>query len=285
MMEPIGLVGDFGSALDAPDISAAVTKLLDRPEMNSPEAREAIRREGRALVAEDTWLESTVCEKDELLARARDANERIHLADLLTLCSIKHFELDAEFHKLKARICFRGDATKDEEGAAAVFQELSASPIAIQDANANLAYGSFPGHKTTQADAIRAYVQSLLKSKFKTWVSIPRPLWPASWGNKYRRPMCLLNKALYGHPESGAHWERHLTAKILEIGGQPIENHPSSFFFPEERMLLSVYVDDLLMSGPEELHEKIWSKLKASGIKFEEPEPVERFLGRLHVVV
>ena len=31
------------------------------------------------------------------------------------------------------------------------------------------------------------------------------------WFKKgYKNPVCLLVRALYGHPESGAHWERHV---------------------------------------------------------------------------
>ena len=54
---------------------------------------------------------------------------------------------------------------KDEQGAAAVHHELSAHPTGVVAANANLAYGALPGNKTTQADAVQAYAQSLLKSK------------------------------------------------------------------------------------------------------------------------
>ena len=71
-------------------------------------------------------------------------------------------------HKRKGRICFRGDIVKDQNGALAVFQEMSASPMVVQDANANIAYGALSGNKTTAADALRAYVQSFLKSKHKT---------------------------------------------------------------------------------------------------------------------
>ena len=38
-----------------------------------------------------------------------------------------------ELWKWKGRLCFRGDIVKDADGAWAVFQELSASPIAIHD--------------------------------------------------------------------------------------------------------------------------------------------------------
>ena len=285
MLEPLGVLGDFSGYFSSEQVAAAVTKLLDRSEMSAPKAMEAIKAEGRALVAEDTWLESTVIEKEDLITKARASKERIHLGDLLTICSIKHFELSEIFHKWKGRICFRGDVVKDEEGAVAIFQELSASPIAVQDANANLAYGAMPGNKTTQTDAIRAYIQSLLKSKHKTWVSIPKPLWHKSWHGKFKRPMCLLSKALYGHPESGAHWERHLTAAVIACGGKPVQDHPSSFWFEKDRMLLSVYVDDLLCSGPVANHDKFWNRLKAQGIKIEPPEDVDRFIGRAHVVL
>ena len=99
-----------------------------------------------------------------------------------------------------------------------------------------------------------------------------------------RKPCCKLNKALYGHPESGGHWERHLEAAIKKQGGEPIPNHPSSFWFPADRLFLTVYVDDLLLSGPEGggAHERFWKALGKT-IDIEEPEDLSRFLGRSHI--
>eukprot|EP00973_Karenia_brevis_P031124 4294231-Karenia_brevis.AAC.1 len=77
------------------------------------------------------------------------------MGGLLILCSIKFFELAAHLWKRKGRICFRGDWVTDENDAAAIFQELSASPTSIHSANINLCYSAMPGNKTTQADAIR----------------------------------------------------------------------------------------------------------------------------------
>ena len=94
--------------------------------------------------------------------------------------------------------------------------------------------------------------------------------------------MCRLYKSLYGHPESGAHWEAHLTERLRKAGGEPINNQPSSFWFPKERMFLTVYVDDLLLSGPTENHPKIWEQIRATGIEIDDPEPLDRFLGRHH---
>ncbi len=89
--------------------------------------------------------------------------------------------------------------------------------------------------------------------------------------------------ALYGHPESGAHWENHLTEALQKIGGQPVPGHPSSFWFPFPSMLPTVYVDDLLLSGPVDHHDSFWSALREVGkIRIEDPEILDRFLGRRH---
>ena len=98
--------------------------------------------------------------------------------------------------------------------------------------------------------------------------------------------MCLLVKALYGHPESGGHWERHLTESIIANGGVVIPEHPSSFWFPEDKLLCSVYVDDLLLSGPADKHDGLWQRLRygTHPIKLEDAEPLDRFLGRNHTL-
>ena len=271
-------------------VPALVTRLLSRAEMMSSEkALEAVRAEAAGLEEEQTWDLTTVIEKADLVARALKSGEKIHLGELMSICSEKYAELAPELRKLKGRIVYRGDITKDQNGNLAVFQELSASPTSIQSANSCLAYGLLKGHKTTQADAVRAYIQSLLGSKCKTWVALPRELWPQSWKEqKFHKPMVLLVKSLYGHPESGAHWERHLEKAVELCGGKPIPAHPSGFWFPKQRCMMSVYVDDLLLSGPAEHHEEIWQMLrdpKVGDIRLEDPTPLERFLGRHHDVV
>ena len=96
--------------------------------------------------------------------------------------------------------------------------------------------------------------------------------------------MCRLIRALYGHPESGAHWEVHLTQCIVGLGGVAVEGHPSSVWFATSRLLLTVYVDGLLLSGPEALHEEFWEQL-GKQIDIDPPAPLSRFLGRAHVEV
>ena len=281
--------GDFECGIcmaSSPDpLQCGVHKLLDRKEMRScQEALDAVRAEADGLLSEGTWLTGTVTEFSDLVAKARADGKTIYIGDIMPICSIKHWETPA-LRKYKGRIVFRGDCVKDQDGAAAVFQELSASPTTIHSANSNIAYGCIPGNKSTQADAIRAYVQSFLKSKHETWARIPPELWPKEWRGKYSRPTCKLVKALYGHPESGGHWERHLTDAIKAIGGKPVPNHPSSFWFEESKLLLTVYVDDLLLSGPAGAHAAFWKKLRSGPIpiNIEDLEPLDRFLGRTHI--
>ena len=96
--------------------------------------------------------------------------------------------------------------------------------------------------------------------------------------------MCRLVKALYGHPESGAHWERQLERAAERCGGVSVPEHPSLYRFPEQDLMLTVYVDDLLLAGPAEAHAEIWAKLRDAGISLEPPEDLNRFLGRSHTV-
>ena len=84
-------------------------------------------------------------------------------------------------------------------------------------------------------------------------MAIPVELWPPKWhkmGFKPygdERPMSRLNKALYGHPEAGGHWERNLDTALKALGAIPMKEHKSSYWFPDSQQLLAVYVDDLLV--------------------------------------
>ena len=168
---------------DSPKVAAMVTRLLDRMEMLSrPAALEAVKKESNGLVSGGTWLLETVKELDELKATAKTSGEKVIIGQLMTLVSEKFAELADESQKvLKGRIVFRGDNARDENGTLAIYQDLAASPTLITSANANIAYGLFRGNKTTSADAIKAYIQSTLKSEHPTWVELPKELWPEEW--------------------------------------------------------------------------------------------------------
>ena len=75
--------------------------------------------------------------------------------------------------------------------------------------------------------------------------------------------MVRLDKALYGHPDSGTMWEQHCDKKVQEIGFKPIgEEWPSMYFHDELKLLLVIYVDDLKLAGPSENLAKGWEMLR-----------------------
>ena len=110
-----------------------VTKALNKKEIdNSPECQAAIRAEGDALVQCGTWDESSVCERQKLIDWAKSSGQQIVLGDLLIIGSIKFYERAKEYWEYKGRICYRGDCAKDQDGAYAVYQELSASSTGVR---------------------------------------------------------------------------------------------------------------------------------------------------------
>ena len=245
------------------EVAAMVTKLLSRSEMlNDPEALQKVKDEAAGIVKEGTWEYKSVREKEDVRAEAKATGISVHFGKLMTIASIKFFELAKELQKKKGRIVYRGDCAKDEHGAAAVYQELGANPTSVQGLNACLAYGSLPGKLCTAADAVKAlYVQATLKSKYKTWIELPPELRPAWWKNKFVQPVVLLVKALYGHPDAGGMWEQHLKEILYKMGGEEIPEFPGNFWFPNSRLMLSTYVDDLTLSGPRDQHDKFWSEI------------------------
>ena len=270
-------------ALSGP-VPAMVTRLLDRKEMlSSAKALEAIKNEAKGLEDVDTWDLSTVEELDDIKVRAKEENEPIVIGQLMCICSEKFAEMEEACRVLKGRIVFRGDSARDEYGMAAIYQDLNASPTAITSANANIAYGLIPGNKTTSADAVKAYVQAMLKSKHPTYVELPRELQPVEWRGKYRRPVVRLRKSLYGHPEAGAHWQIHLEAILAGMGGNAVDGHMSTFIFADTKLMLTVYVDDLVLSGPESAHTPFWEEISKK-VKLEEISGLGRFLGRYHEI-
>ena len=80
--------------------------------------------------------------------------------------------------------------------------------------------GTLEGNSQEQSDAEQAYTQALLQGN-ETWVFLPKDQQPRSW-KKFRQPVCRLRLALYGHPLSGAFWEKHCEEKLRQVGFQKV---------------------------------------------------------------
>ena len=185
---------------------------------------------------------------------ARRQNRSVNVGLVFGIVVEKNYELPETDHrrKFKGRAVFQGNNVKDQDNNWAIFAELGSNPATMDAARAADAYGLFPGHCIQQSDAEQAYTQAWL-SGTETWVRLPKDQWPDHWHN-IEDPVCPLVLALYGHPDSGTHWETHSQEHLVSEGFTPIEGWPSCFWHSELKMFLVVYVDDFKLSGPARQH-------------------------------
>ena len=184
--------------------------------------------------------------------------------------------------KLKARIVFLGNDVRDEFGLASEFQEIKIIPTTISGLNINLAYGLKAGHQTTQSDVTKAYIQSDLNTAHATYVELPDELVPDHLKG-LSRPCVELKKSLYGHPESGGHWGRKFQSIMIQMGAQESHLFPSNFVLPRLGLLVTLDVDDIVLSGPIQNHQEFWTELEKH-LRFDQPQIVSKVLGRTHLL-
>ena len=62
--------------------------------------------------------------------------------------------------------------------------------------------------------------------------------------------VCKLNKALYSLKQSPRIWYRYLLNYLIALGYRPLAEDYSVFLHPKLNIIIAVYVDDLLIVGP-----------------------------------
>ena len=263
---------------------SCIARPVKGKEVNSnPAARAALDLEWSKLRAKKVWDETTVREKHEVIADARRSRMTVHFGMLNGLCFEKNAELpegDPQ-RKFKGRVVFLGNCVRDEHWAQAIFQDLGSSPATMEASKAIDAFGCFPGNLIQQADAEQAYVQAELKGP-PLWISLPKYQWPKNW-HSFSNPVCLLKKALYGHPDSGTFWEQHCNEQLFQCGFKQVPNWNSCFHHPVMNVFLLVYVDDFKLAGPAAVLPACW-KLLGKRIQLDLPKELDHYLGCDHVL-
>ena len=192
-------------------------------------------------------------EFDEL----KSSNPKAHVARLFPIIGVKNFEdPDEEEHRWKGRTVLGGDAIKTVTGDWAVFNDIGSVPSTMTAARIALACAAMtPGAQVLQSDCIRAYIQATMDSPdgIDTYVELPKAWWPAHW-QKYKRPVCKLLRALYGHPRAGDLWHAKLDMILIKLGFVKDEAWPSVYVLRKETgkdsmAMIVVYVDDLIIAG------------------------------------
>ena len=250
VVPPSGVHNEHNPSFAAP-FNAAVARTVGRKEVQTtPEAQAACKKEWQRLRDKRAWLENkeSVREWSTIAAQARRAGNTIHLGRIFCICTEKGSELPKgdPNRKFKGRVVFQGNNVRDQNYDWAVFQELSSCPATIEASKAADCYGCFEGNDVMQADAEQAYIQAELRGT-ETWVELPKEEWPKSWSGMLR-PVCPLKLALYSHPDAGGHWEAHCESHLSSDGVQRIPDWHSTFWHPDLKLLLIVYVDDFKLS-------------------------------------
>ena len=266
---------------------ALVTRVIPAgsQEAKSAGCQAALKKEKDKMVAQGVWLESKVKEWYQVKAEDKTAS----VGRIFSIMGEKHAELrkpDNE-KEYKARIVFAGNAIQTASGIAPheLFQEISSAPAAMASVRATLAIGALRGWRPMVRDAAQAYIQARIDKPGRpaTWVRLPKSMWPGAWVGKYTDPVVPLQKALYGHPESGALWEQHLSKILLNLSWQKVDAHPGMWVHPSGAVL-AVYVDDLLMVAPPGQEKTLWADIAAQVSFDDEPQPISKFLGAQHEV-
>ena len=267
------------------ELFCAVARLVSRDEVaRNPKAKAALDAEWERPRVKGTWDEVRVQECQKVVSEANRKGETVRLGRIFEACYEKGSELEEwnPLRKFKGRTVFEGNNVRDQNSDHALFGELGSSPASMEAAKVLDAYGSQPGFGKQQADAVQAYVQALFTG-VPTWISLPRNRWPKTWEGKYQNPVVPLVLALYGHPDSGGIWEKHLNSRLHSKGWAQIlpDVWQSMFYHQELRLLLVVYVDDFKLAGPKEHLSKGWELIK-SAVDIGEPEAYDRYFGCHH---
>ena len=101
----------------------------------------AAQKEAEGLRSNETWNDDTADTIQGWQAWARNANFKVHIADLLALCGIKHCELEPSKWKYKGRIVYRGDRIRFSDGNIILVQETATSPTATIALQVTIWYG------------------------------------------------------------------------------------------------------------------------------------------------
>ena len=265
-------------------------------EFRSEGCKAALNSELTKLRQKGVWDESTVKEWSQVVADAAGTNDIPMLGDLFAIMGQKNSELgiaagpEAPY---KARIVFGGHNIRTASGQPAhtLFQEVATTPSTMASARTALGIGALRGNRATIRDAEKAYIQSRIKQpgRNSTWVSLPKDWWPPEWFDKnglplFKKPVVELILSLYGHPESGALWDKHLKKALVELGYVAVDNNPGVWFHKPTKAILIVYVDDLLLVACPKVDDKLWEEL-GNKIDFQDPQaPINRYLGTYHDV-
>ncbi len=91
-----------------------------------------------------------------------------------------------------------------------------------------------------QMDIVGAYLEGNIEEEL--YMRVPE-------GVNAPGKVCRLKKGLYGLKQAGRNWNKVITSTLTELGFHTTSADPSVFFHPGQKILVGLYVDDLLLAS------------------------------------
>eukprot|EP00971_Amphidinium_carterae_P352932 6492774-Amphidinium_carterae.4 len=260
-----------------------VTETLQKsdPRYHSEAARQAFNKERDTLNRAGTWHP-----KPMERSQVRKLYPNATFSRVFTILGIKGIET-VDNQKYKARSVLQGNHMLNCDGDAVYYTDASSAPTNMAAIRAVIAHGLIQGETATQADGEQAFTQPLLPETVEIWAYIPPELQTdeqRKMASEMKDPVFRLLRPLYGWTCSGKLWEEHLDKALKRCDWSSVEGWPQTYTKTVNGnvLALSVYVDDLVMSGKG--HRQEWSLIQKE-IRLGEVSEVDRVLGVHHTVI
>ena len=205
--------------------------------------------------------------------------EHYILRSIMDLCHLKISELEPQYQKCKGRVAFRGDIVKDDSGPYAVLTEQGSSASQMTAAKISwILYQDYQVAQDKQQTPVSVYTQVKMEDAPKLlqipksecpdiWIRLPRHKWPKSWSSM-EETVVPLERNLYGHPSAGLFLGNgHLRKSCWSTAGRRFFKLGMSSSFIVKGLFLSVYVDDIKLSGKKQNINPMWKiRMKVVGV-------------------
>jgi hypothetical protein len=143
------------------------------------------------------------------------------------------------FERYKARICAKGYS----QVAGLDFEETFTPVVRIESVRALLAIAAFFNLYILHVDCKTAFLNG--NSDLELYIQQPEGF----INPKYPQKVLQLNKSLYGLKQAPRIWYLLLCSQIFNLGFQSCGSDSSIYYSPTQRIILAVYVNDILIFG------------------------------------
>jgi len=238
---------------------------LKSDEAQSPAAKAAINKEIKNMEQNSVFAGyDTATELSTL--RSIDPDALVVFAHLLL--GLKGVEIGDPIWK--ARLVAGGNQLLDRFGVHFHESDLHGAPTSLEVVRIVVWWSTMsPLHSLLQADVCHAYLQARLRGP-AVHVVLPKIVWPSVWFHNdgspiYKFPCLRLHRAMYGLRRAGFDWLAHAERILESQGWLAIRDYCDSLYMKSTSsgmLLLALYVDDLLASGPTDELMKALDKLR-----------------------